>query len=89
MEPLSSGHLGTNINSSSLSTVERLSTLRGSIHIILIGVKFGDLVLSIVESYLIQCPFFGRSSLRGSTVFIYIFRLDFPFFSYLVCNYFF
>ena len=37
--------------------------------IILIGgIKFGDLVLSIVERYLIQCPFLGGSSLRGSTV---------------------
>ena len=46
--------------------------LRGSNHIILIGRdKFGDLVLSIVERYLlIQCPFLGGSSLRGSTVFI-------------------
>ena len=25
------------------------------------GVKFGDLVLSIVERYLIQCPLFGVS----------------------------
>ena len=34
----------------------------------MIGIKFGDLVLSIVESYLIQCPFLGVSSLRDSTV---------------------
>ena len=34
--------------------------LRGSNRIILIGSdKFGDLVLSIVERYLIQCPFLG------------------------------
>ena len=47
--------------------------LRGSNRIILIGRdKFGDLVLSIVERYLIQCPFLGGSSLRGSTVFIII-----------------
>ena len=46
--------------------------LRGSNCIILIGRdKFGDLVLSFVERYLIQCPFLGGSSLRGSTVFIY------------------
>ena len=32
------------------------------------GEKIGDLVLSIVERYLIQCPFIGGSSLRGSTV---------------------
>ena len=48
--------------------------LRGSNRIILIGRdKFGDLVLSFVERYLIQCPFLGGSSLRGSTVYIYIF----------------
>ena len=49
-------------------TVEPL--LRGSNCIILIGRdKFGDLVLSFVERYLIQCPFLGGSSLRGSTVY--------------------
>ena len=32
------------------------------------GIKFGDLVLSIVERYLIQCPFLGVSVKRGSTV---------------------
>ena len=38
-------------------------------HNILIGgIKFGGLVLSIVERYLIQCPFIGGSSLRDSTV---------------------
>ena len=69
MKPLSNGHFGTNINSSRLSPVKRLSSLRGSNHIILIGeIKFGYLVLSIVERYLIQCPFIGGSSLRGSTV---------------------
>ena len=34
------------------------------------GVKIWDLVLSIVERYLIQCPFIGGSSLRGSTYFL-------------------
>ena len=69
MEPLSNEHFGTNINSSGLSPVERLSSLRGSNHIVLKGgIKFGDLVLFFVERYLIQCPFFGGSSLRGSTV---------------------
>ena len=47
--------------------------LRDSNHIILMGgggggVKFGDLVLSIVERYLIQCPFLGVSVKRDSTV---------------------
>ena len=43
--------------------------LRDSNRIILIGgIKFGDLVLSIVERYLIQCPFLGGSFLRDSTV---------------------
>ena len=57
---LNNGHFGTNINSSGLSPVEGLSSLRDSNRIILIGgIKFGDLVLSIVERYLIQCPFLG------------------------------
>ena len=43
--------------------------LRDSNCIILIGgLKFGDLVLSIVERYLIQCPLFGVSVKRDSTV---------------------
>ena len=43
--------------------------LRDSNCIILIGgLKFGDLVLSIVERYLIQCPLFGVSIKRESTV---------------------
>ena len=32
------------------------------------GIKFGDLVLFIVERYIIHCPFIGGSYLRGSTV---------------------
>ena len=44
--------------------------LRDSNCIILIGwLKFGDLVLSIVERYLIQCPLFGVSVKRDSTVY--------------------
>ena len=42
--------------------------LRGSNHVVLTGGdKFGYLVLSIVERYLIQCPFIGVSTLRDST----------------------
>ena len=45
--------------------------LRDSNCIILIGrLKFGDLVLSIIERYLIQCPLFGVSIKRDSTVYI-------------------
>ena len=41
----------------------------GTIFLVLIGgLKFGDLVLSIVERYLIQCPLFGMSVKRDSTV---------------------
>ena len=32
------------------------------------GLKFEDFVLSIVERYLIQCPLFGASVKRASTV---------------------
>ena len=72
--------------------------LRGSNRIILIGRdKFGDLVLSIVDRYLIQCPFLGGSSLRGSTVyhnmcnvcielFIYILLLKFLLFLEMPIN---
>ena len=43
--------------------------LRGSNCIILIGgLKFGNLVVSIVERYLIQCPLFRVSVKRDSTV---------------------
>ena len=59
VEPPRKGHFGTNINSSGY---RGCPLLRGSNRI------FGDLVLSIVERYLIQCPFLGGSSLRGSTV---------------------
>ena len=46
-----------------------MSSLRDSNRIILIGgIKFGDLVLSIVEGYLIQRPFLGVSVKRDSTV---------------------
>ena len=39
-------------------------------NILIGGLKFGDLVLSIVERYLIQCPLFGVSVKRDSTVII-------------------
>ena len=38
------------------------------------GIKFVDLVLSIVERYIIQCPFIGGSSLRGSTIYICVYK---------------
>ena len=47
-----------------MSTIKRVQ-LHG-------GLKFGDLVLSIVERDLIQCPLFGVSVKRESTVFIII-----------------
>ena len=78
MESLNNRHFGTNINSSALSPVQRLSSLRYSNRIILIGgIKFGDLVLSIVERYLIQCPFLGVSSLRGSSLYNLMVSLNF------------
>ena len=62
------------MNSSGLSTVD-CSLLRDSNCIILIGgLKFGNFVLSIVERYLIQCPLFGVSVKRDSTVVITRFR---------------
>ena len=71
MESPNKGHFGTNINSSGLSTIYRdCPLLRDSNRIILIGgLKFGDLFLSIVERYLIPCPLFGVSVKRDSTVY--------------------
>ena len=54
--------------------------LRDSNRIILIGgIKFGDLVLSIEERYLIQCPLFGVSFMRDSTVLKIVYALDIKF----------
>ena len=65
---MNKGHFGTIINSSGLST-KRLSFIkRFQLHYIDRGLKFGDLFLSIVERYLIQCPLFGVSVKRDSTV---------------------
>ena len=46
---------------------------RFQLHYIDRGIKFGDLVLSNVERYLIQCPFLGVSVKRDSTVYAKIF----------------
>ena len=71
VESPNKGHFGTNINSSGLSLYRDCPLLRDSNCIILIGrLKFGDLVLSIVEKYLIQCPLFGVSVKRDSTVYL-------------------
>ena len=66
VESSNKGLFGTNINSSGLSLYRDCPLLRDSNRIILIGgIKFGDLDLSIVER---QCPFLGGSYLRDSTV---------------------
>ena len=52
--------------------------LRDSNCIILIGwLKFGDLVLSIVERFLIQCPLFGVSVLREIPLYLVYINLKF------------
>ena len=72
MESPNKGHFGTNINSSGCPLYRDCPLLRDSNCIILIGgLKFGDLVVSIVERYLIQCPLFGVSVKRDSTVVLY------------------
>ena len=66
VKPPSNGHFGTNINSSGFSPV---LFKRSQSYYIDRGIKFGDLVfLSIVEMYIIFCPFIGGFCLRGSTV---------------------
>ena len=51
-----------------LPCIEVVLFKRFQSHYIDRGDKICDLVLSIVERYIIHCPFIGRSSLRGSTV---------------------
>ena len=69
MEPPNKGHVGDNINSVVLSFIERLSSFRGSkctktiAHAIL-----GPQTVSFVERFIIQCPYFGGSTIGGSTV---------------------
>ena len=61
------GHFETNIDSIGFSPL--LSSFkRFQSHYIDRGIIFGDLVLSIVERYLIQCAFLGWSYLRYSNV---------------------
>ena len=56
---MNNGHFGTNIN---------VLFKRFQSHYIDRGDEIWDLVLSIVERYLIQCPFLGVSVKRDSTV---------------------
>ena len=48
--------------------IEVVLLKRFQLHYINRGIKLGDFVLSIVERYLILCPFLGGSSLIDSTV---------------------
>ena len=48
--------------------IEVVLFMRFQLHYIDRVIKFGDLVLSIVERYLIQCPFLGVSVKRDSIV---------------------
>ena len=67
MEPPNKGHVGDNINSAVLSFIERLSSYRGSECTKTIGhVIFGT--SSSVERFIIQCPYFGGSTIGDSTV---------------------
>ena len=71
VEPLNRGHVGDNINSAILSFIERLSSFRGSqcpIGKIIFGTSNSVLCR---EVYYTQCPYFGGSTIRGSTVFIH------------------
>ena len=64
----SNRHFGTNINKWILPCIEVVLFKRFQSHYIDRGIKFGDLVLSIVKRYIIHCPYIGGYILRGSTV---------------------
>ena len=66
MEPLNKGHVGDNINSATLSFIERLSSFRGSKCTKTIG--HGPRTVSFVERFIIQCPYFEGFTIGGSTV---------------------
>ena len=68
VKPPSNRHFGTNINKWILPCIEVVLIKRFRSHYIDRRINFGYLVLSIVERYIIQCPFIGGYSLRGSTV---------------------
>ena len=71
VKPPNKGHIGDNINSAVLSLIERLSSFRGSRCIKTIGhVILGLRAVSFVERFIIQCPYFGGSTIRGSTVYV-------------------
>ena len=55
--------------------IEVVLFMRFQSHYIDRGIKFGDLVLSIVERYLIECPFLGVSVKRDSAVCTFYFTI--------------
>ena len=70
LEPLSNGHFGKYTFKWFVPCIEVVRFKRFQSHYIDTdrGDKFGGLVLSVVERYLMQCPFLGASSLRGSSL---------------------
>ena len=66
MEPPNKGHFGDDISSADSLFVERLSSLGGSKCIL--GIILGPQVVSFVERLIMQCPYLGESTIRGSTV---------------------
>ena len=70
VEPLNKGHIGDNINSAVFPFIERLSSFRGPKcsktigHVIFLGPR----TVSFEERFIIQCPYFGGSTIGGSTV---------------------
>ena len=68
VEPLNKGHFGDNINSAVLSFIERLSSFRGSN----CTKTIGHVIFGTSNSVLCReahCPYFGGSTIGGSTVF--------------------
>ena len=70
MKPPNKGHVVDNINSAILSSVERLSSFRGSQCIEPIErVIFGTLSGVLCREVFVQCPYLGGSTTRRSTVY--------------------
>ena len=65
MEPPNKGHVGDNINSAVLSSIERLSSFRGS----KCTKTIGNAIFGTSSSVLYREVYFGGSTIGGSTVY--------------------
>ena len=69
VEPPNKGHIGVNVNSLVLSFVERLSSSQ-RLQIYRESEYLGPRAVTLVERFIVDCPYLGGSLIRYSTVYI-------------------